>query len=265
MRQDGPTYVLHPARVPHILTTRLCSRRARWRAPPLRDIASSSSSRRTASLGWHRKPTSRAASPRGDVGSWRRAPGAGSRPRRASRLCGQRPRPRAAPGPSGAHPLRPGRHGRGCPALAAILDEEQVDVLLGYDANGGYGHRDHKVHHVARRAAELAGTPRLLEATVRGHHLPRPRPRRQGVPVPAGLRPAQLRPRLLGTPRHHPPDLGPPPHRRQTGLDAGPRLPASADGGADRRSPRSCASPARSTTSSSAGSGTWTPPPPEGT
>ena len=51
--------------------------------------------------------------------------------------------------------------------LAAILDEEQVDVLLGYDANGGYGHQDHKkVHHVARRAAELAGTPRLLEATV---------------------------------------------------------------------------------------------------
>ena len=51
--------------------------------------------------------------------------------------------------------------------LAAILDEEHVDVLLGYDENGGYGHPDHKkVHRVARRAAELAGTPRLLEATV---------------------------------------------------------------------------------------------------
>jgi LmbE family N-acetylglucosaminyl deacetylase len=51
--------------------------------------------------------------------------------------------------------------------LAAILREEQVDVLLGYDANGGYGHPDHKhVHAVARRAAALAGTPRLLEATV---------------------------------------------------------------------------------------------------
>ncbi len=51
--------------------------------------------------------------------------------------------------------------------LAAILEEEQVDVLLGYDANGGYGHPDHKrVHEVARRAAELAGTPSLLEATV---------------------------------------------------------------------------------------------------
>ncbi|MCU1536506.1 MAG: LmbE family protein [Humibacillus sp.] len=51
--------------------------------------------------------------------------------------------------------------------LASILHEEQVDVLLGYEANGGYGHPDHKqVHVVARRAAALAGTPRLLEATV---------------------------------------------------------------------------------------------------
>ena len=51
--------------------------------------------------------------------------------------------------------------------LAAILRTERADVLLGYDANGGYGHRDHvRVHEVARRAAEIAGTPRLLEATV---------------------------------------------------------------------------------------------------
>ncbi|WP_336216312.1 PIG-L deacetylase family protein [Nonomuraea sp. LPB2021202275-12-8] len=51
--------------------------------------------------------------------------------------------------------------------LAAILREERVDVLLSYDANGGYGHRDHvKVHHVGRRAAELAGVGRVLEATI---------------------------------------------------------------------------------------------------
>ncbi|MEW1954870.1 PIG-L family deacetylase [Terrabacter sp. NPDC080008] len=51
--------------------------------------------------------------------------------------------------------------------LAAILREEQVDVLLHYEPNGGYGHPDHKqVHVVGRRAAELAGTPRVLEATV---------------------------------------------------------------------------------------------------
>lgn len=51
--------------------------------------------------------------------------------------------------------------------LAEILLEESVDVLLTYDANGGYGHRDHvKVHRVGARAAELAQTPRVLHATV---------------------------------------------------------------------------------------------------
>ena len=51
--------------------------------------------------------------------------------------------------------------------LAAILREEQADVLLTYDPNGGYGHRDHvKVHAVGARAAELAGTSKVLEATV---------------------------------------------------------------------------------------------------
>lgn len=51
--------------------------------------------------------------------------------------------------------------------LAAILREEQADVLLSYDRNGGYGHRDHvRVHDVGARAAELAGTPRCLEATI---------------------------------------------------------------------------------------------------
>ncbi|AUA10638.1 PIG-L family deacetylase [Streptomyces sp. SID8382] len=51
--------------------------------------------------------------------------------------------------------------------LAAILREEDAAMLLTYDANGGYGHRDHiKVHEVGRRAAELAKTPRVLEATI---------------------------------------------------------------------------------------------------
>jgi LmbE family N-acetylglucosaminyl deacetylase len=51
--------------------------------------------------------------------------------------------------------------------LAALLKTEQADVLLSYDRNGGYGHRDHvRVHEVAARAAEIAGTPRVLEATV---------------------------------------------------------------------------------------------------
>jgi LmbE family N-acetylglucosaminyl deacetylase len=51
--------------------------------------------------------------------------------------------------------------------LAQVLAEEQAAVLLTYDRNGGYGHRDHvRVHEVGARAAELAGTPRVLQATV---------------------------------------------------------------------------------------------------
>jgi LmbE family N-acetylglucosaminyl deacetylase len=51
--------------------------------------------------------------------------------------------------------------------LAAVLREESADVLLSYDRRGGYGHRDHvRVHEVGARAAALAGTPRVLEATV---------------------------------------------------------------------------------------------------
>ena len=52
--------------------------------------------------------------------------------------------------------------------LAAILDEEDADVLVGYDWHGGYGHPDHvKVHHVVHRAAQLAARrPRVLESTM---------------------------------------------------------------------------------------------------
>ncbi|HET8971205.1 MAG TPA: PIG-L family deacetylase [Candidatus Nanopelagicales bacterium] len=52
-------------------------------------------------------------------------------------------------------------------ALAAVLTEEAADVLVTYDANGGYGHPDHvRAHQVAVAAAELAGTGRVFEATV---------------------------------------------------------------------------------------------------
>jgi LmbE family N-acetylglucosaminyl deacetylase len=51
--------------------------------------------------------------------------------------------------------------------LAAVLRAEDAQVLLSYESNGGYGHRDHmQVHRVGKRAAELAGTPRVLEATM---------------------------------------------------------------------------------------------------
>ncbi|MEL4504724.1 PIG-L family deacetylase [Luteococcus sp. H138] len=52
--------------------------------------------------------------------------------------------------------------------LAKILDEEDADVLVGYDWHGNYGHPDHvKVHPVAYRAAALARRrPRVLEVTI---------------------------------------------------------------------------------------------------
>ncbi len=51
--------------------------------------------------------------------------------------------------------------------LVAILRERDVDILLGYDRNGGYGHPDHRqVHRVARYAAAQLPELWLLEATV---------------------------------------------------------------------------------------------------
>jgi LmbE family N-acetylglucosaminyl deacetylase len=51
--------------------------------------------------------------------------------------------------------------------LADILRAEQAEVLTVYDSNGNYGHPDHiQVHRVGVRAAELAGTPRVYEATI---------------------------------------------------------------------------------------------------
>lgn len=52
--------------------------------------------------------------------------------------------------------------------LVRILDEENAEVLVGYDWHGSYGHPDHvQVHHVAHRAAGLAHrTPRMLEVTI---------------------------------------------------------------------------------------------------
>ena len=50
--------------------------------------------------------------------------------------------------------------------LAKLLEAEHADVLVTYDWHGGYGHPDHvQAHRVGHRAAALAGTPRVLEAT----------------------------------------------------------------------------------------------------
>jgi LmbE family N-acetylglucosaminyl deacetylase len=55
--------------------------------------------------------------------------------------------------------------------LAELLREERADVLTVYDERGGYGHPDHiQVHVVGRRAAALAGTPRVYAATTSREH-----------------------------------------------------------------------------------------------
>ncbi len=52
--------------------------------------------------------------------------------------------------------------------IAAVLNEEQADVLVGYDPAGGYGHPDHiQVHRSVRAASVLANkAPTLFEATL---------------------------------------------------------------------------------------------------
>ena len=79
--------------------------------------------------------------------------------------------------------------------IAALCDEEDADVLVGYDPSGGYGHPDHlQVHRSVRAAVPLCRrTPRLFEAT-----LPR-EPISRAVHVaaatrltPAGFSPAEF-------------------------------------------------------------------------
>jgi LmbE family N-acetylglucosaminyl deacetylase len=56
--------------------------------------------------------------------------------------------------------------------LADILRSENVDVLTHYDWHGNYGHPDHiQVHQVGKRAAQLAGTPYVYQATMNRDHM----------------------------------------------------------------------------------------------
>jgi LmbE family N-acetylglucosaminyl deacetylase len=58
--------------------------------------------------------------------------------------------------------------------LAKILEEESADVLTIYDEHGGYSHPDHiQVYRVGKRAAEIAATPRVYEATLNRDHFVR--------------------------------------------------------------------------------------------
>jgi LmbE family N-acetylglucosaminyl deacetylase len=59
----------------------------------------------------------------------------------------------------------------GAQALADILVEEQADVVTIYDSYGGYGHPDHiQVHHVGKRATEIAGTTHVYESVMNRDH-----------------------------------------------------------------------------------------------
>jgi LmbE family N-acetylglucosaminyl deacetylase len=74
--------------------------------------------------------------------------------------------------------------------LAAILGEESVDALTVYDDHGGYGHPDHiQVQRVGVRAAELAGTPAVFEATSNRDEAKRmmAAARERGMEMPADL------------------------------------------------------------------------------
>ncbi len=74
--------------------------------------------------------------------------------------------------PSAAHPRAFARavpggpdHRRAVTALAAVIDQTRPDVLLTYDADGGYGHPDHvAAHQVALAAVAVASwrIPRVL-------------------------------------------------------------------------------------------------------
>lgn len=74
---------------------------------------------------------------------------------------GSGPQPSSATSFARLDPAGPARR------LADLLLEERADVLTVYDERGGYGHRDHvQVHRVGVLAAQLAGTPVVLESTV---------------------------------------------------------------------------------------------------
>ncbi|MEM7340303.1 MAG: PIG-L family deacetylase [Actinomycetota bacterium] len=56
--------------------------------------------------------------------------------------------------------------------LATLLVDESITAVVGYDANGTYGHPDHKqVHAVAHAAAPVLRAPWVMEATYNREYL----------------------------------------------------------------------------------------------
>lgn len=75
--------------------------------------------------------------------------------------------PELYPDPPGRERFLRAEPAQAAERLAQVLREEHADVLTSYDPAGGYGHRDHvRVHQVGALAAQRAGTPRVLQATV---------------------------------------------------------------------------------------------------
>ena len=90
--------------------------------------------------------------------------------------------------------------------FAAILSEEAADVCTIYDDHGNYGHPDHiQVHRVGSRAAEAAGTPHVLEATMNRDHIGRLMAAagdQDDAPGDDGDRPSAAEMATIGTPEH---------------------------------------------------------------
>ena len=56
--------------------------------------------------------------------------------------------------------------------IAELMADEDISAVVGYDANGTYGHPDHKkVHHVALAVGPVLGAPWVLEATYSREYL----------------------------------------------------------------------------------------------
>lgn len=76
------------------------------------------------------------------------------------------------PTPAETNPFRLADLGMAATQLAAVLEQEQPDVITVYDSNGGYGHPDHiMVHDVGVRAAEMVGLRAVYESSINRDHM----------------------------------------------------------------------------------------------
>ena len=238
----GPCRVTHSFRFMLIPTTKPCSRRARWLAPQMRDTALCSSRPHPAAPGWLPATAS------SDLAE-----------RRLRELrCSA-----AAIGCAEVHLLgyddsgMDGRAGRpdhafshvdvetAAARLARLLESVGADVLTVYDPAGGYGHPDHiQVNQVGVRAAQLAGTRVVLEATVDRRPLLRVTALAEvAAPGPAGVAPGSVLRGLCPTSSVDPQGRRPPIRGQEESGDGRARLASDRR----RRRPDPCAVPSTAT------------------